>query len=232
MVVTIMTSNNWPSNLTQRPPACILPRNLMQSCQSFEKFYLSRHSGRRLTWQLALGNADVRVSFKIRKHDLNVSTYALIILLLFEDVVEHDTLTYEVLYLLTYILPFILFIFLYNNRKLGPKRHYLNRNLNGSYNRWLVPSSKYSRNTHLLAILMPKIPSLSITISCRLCNASKLTQYLPDQRLKTAKKEKRPKIVLMKNEGIRSTYVNFRSRSASSNCSFQYKGMCRAHYER
>ena len=40
-----------------------------------------------------MGNADVRVSFKSRKHDLNVSTYALIILLLFQDV---DDLTYEV----------------------------------------------------------------------------------------------------------------------------------------
>ncbi|KAF8135043.1 Cullin-domain-containing protein [Boletus edulis] len=68
---------------------------LSRSCKNFESFYLSRHSGRRLTWQPSLGNADVRVQFKARKHDLNVSTFALIILLLFEDVGDDGFLTYE-----------------------------------------------------------------------------------------------------------------------------------------
>jgi cullin 3 len=81
---------------------CVLPPILIQTCRSFEHFYLSRHSGRRLTWQPSLGNADVRVVFKSRKHDLNVATFALVILLLFEDLKEGDFLTYEVrwLYLL------------------------------------------------------------------------------------------------------------------------------------
>ena len=69
---------------------------MSKACQSFEQFYLSRHSGRRLTWQLYLGNADVRVRFKSRSHDLNVSTYALVILLLFENLEEEGFLTYEV----------------------------------------------------------------------------------------------------------------------------------------
>ena len=59
-------------------------------------FYLSRHSGRRLAWQLNLGNADIRVAFKQRKHDLNVSTLALVILLLFERLAEGEFLTFEV----------------------------------------------------------------------------------------------------------------------------------------
>ena len=62
----------------------------------FEKFYLSRHTGRKLTWQPALGNADVRVTFNARKHDLNVSTLALVILLLFENIADGETLSYEV----------------------------------------------------------------------------------------------------------------------------------------
>ena len=69
---------------------------MLKACQSFEQFYLSRYSGRRLTWQLHLGNADVRVAFKSRSHDLNVSTYALVILLLFENLEEEGFLTYEV----------------------------------------------------------------------------------------------------------------------------------------
>lgn len=96
MSVTVMTSNSWPNNLTHKPPVCNLPEIMFKSAKSFERFYLSRHSGRKLTWQLALGNADVKVAFKSRKHDLNVATFSLIILLLFEDVEDGDTLSYEV----------------------------------------------------------------------------------------------------------------------------------------
>jgi cullin 3 len=75
--------------------SCSLPPLLAKACKSFEQFYLSRHSGRKLTWQLSLGNADVQVTFKARKHDLNVSSFALAILLLFENVGEGESLTYE-----------------------------------------------------------------------------------------------------------------------------------------
>lgn len=47
-------------------------------------------------WQPGLGNADVRVRFRTRTHDLNISTYALVILLLFEDLGEDEVLPYEV----------------------------------------------------------------------------------------------------------------------------------------
>ncbi|KAH7884715.1 Cullin [Phlebopus sp. FC_14] len=91
--VTVMTSTFWPMSHTG--PTCIMPELLSRSCKSFEQFYLSRHSGRRLTWQPSLGNADIRVQFKARKHDLNVSTFALVILLLFENLGDDEFLTYE-----------------------------------------------------------------------------------------------------------------------------------------
>lgn len=75
---------------------CTLPPAMLTSCHAFEGFYLRRHSGRKLMWQAGLGNADVRVRFRARSHDLNVSTYALVVLLLFEDVGESEFLTYEV----------------------------------------------------------------------------------------------------------------------------------------
>jgi cullin 3 len=62
----------------------------------FQKYYDSRHNGRRLTWQGSLGTADVKVRFKARSHDLNVSTHALVVLLLFEDVRDEDSLSYAV----------------------------------------------------------------------------------------------------------------------------------------
>ncbi|KDR76203.1 hypothetical protein GALMADRAFT_225884 [Galerina marginata CBS 339.88] len=91
--VTIMTSNAWP--MTHSASTCLLPSEMAKSCKSFEKFYLSKHSGRRLTWQLSLGNADVLVNFRAKSHELNVSTFALVILLLFEDLDDNDFLTYS-----------------------------------------------------------------------------------------------------------------------------------------
>ena len=95
--VTVMTSHKWPNALTLKPLTCMLPNAMSKAAGSFERFYLSQHTGRRLTWQLSLGNADVKVAFKNRKHDLNVSTLALVILLLFEDVADGEFLTYEVI---------------------------------------------------------------------------------------------------------------------------------------
>ncbi|KAI0250273.1 Cullin-domain-containing protein [Lactifluus subvellereus] len=93
MSVIVMTSTFWP--MSYAPVPCTLPPLLVKASKSFEQFYLSRHSGRKLTWQPSLGNADVRVTFKTRKHDLNVSSLALVILLLFEDLGEGEFLTYE-----------------------------------------------------------------------------------------------------------------------------------------
>jgi hypothetical protein len=89
-----MTSTFWPT--TNSGATCNFPAELLQACGSFERFYNTRHSGRRLTWQPALGNADVKVAFKAKRHDLNVSTFALVILLLFEKLADDDFLTYEV----------------------------------------------------------------------------------------------------------------------------------------
>ena len=89
-----MTSTYWP--MSHSPSSCSVPNLLAKSCQSFEQFYLSRHSGRRLTWQYSLGSADIRAQFKARSHDLNVSTLALVILLLFEDIRDNDLLSYSV----------------------------------------------------------------------------------------------------------------------------------------
>lgn len=81
--VSVLTSTYWPIAAVQQ--ACIMPPSMVSARQAFEKFYQSRHSGRLLSWHPNLGSADVRVAFKNRKHELNVSTYALVILLLFDE---------------------------------------------------------------------------------------------------------------------------------------------------
>jgi cullin 3 len=101
--VTVMTANSWPLSYTGTP--CTLPESLSSLTKLFERFYLSQHSGRRLTWQPSQGNADVLVRFAAKSVTLNVSTYAMVILLLFEGVEEGGILTYEELASATSILP-------------------------------------------------------------------------------------------------------------------------------
>jgi cullin 3 len=92
--VIIMTTGAWPMN--HSPSPCILPAHLMRACKSFEQFYLSRHSGRRISWQYSLGHADLIARFKNRTHELNVTTFAMVILYLFEDLPDEEFLTYSV----------------------------------------------------------------------------------------------------------------------------------------
>merc|ERR1719350_589402 len=46
-------------------------------------FYLAKHTGRRLTWQPFYGSADVKATISESRHELNVSTYQMCILMLF-----------------------------------------------------------------------------------------------------------------------------------------------------
>lgn len=91
VAVTVLTSTFWPMNLSASPK-CIMPSVVSQSCKAFEQFYFDRHSGRRLTWQPQMGSSDIRANFKKGKHLLNVSTYSMVVLLLFN---QKDELSWD-----------------------------------------------------------------------------------------------------------------------------------------
>ncbi|KAJ1945094.1 hypothetical protein FBU59_002413, partial [Linderina macrospora] len=98
MSVSVLTPTFWPSFWSSGADSktdshVVLGEYLARSTDAFTKFYLDRHSGRRLTWQYAMGNADVKVHFGSRTHELNVSTYQMVILMLFAD--TDDSLTTE-----------------------------------------------------------------------------------------------------------------------------------------
>ncbi|KAJ2740808.1 hypothetical protein GGI20_005605 [Coemansia sp. BCRC 34301] len=68
------------------PKSVILPHGVLNdSVDAFSAYYLKHHSGRRLTWQYAMGNADLKVHFGARTYELNVSTYQMLVLLLFTN---------------------------------------------------------------------------------------------------------------------------------------------------
>ncbi|KAJ1281042.1 hypothetical protein BS78_04G278300 [Paspalum vaginatum] len=88
--VHILTTGSWP---TQPSPPCNLPTEILTVCEKFRAYYLGTHSGRRLTWQTNMGTADIKATFgKGQKHELNVSTYQMCVLMLFNNA---DGLTYR-----------------------------------------------------------------------------------------------------------------------------------------
>jgi cullin 3 len=88
--VHILTTGSWP---TQPSPPCNLPPEIVTVCEKFWAYYLGTHSGRRLTWQTNMGTADIKATVgKGQKHELNVSTYQMCVLMLFNSA---DGLTYK-----------------------------------------------------------------------------------------------------------------------------------------
>jgi cullin 3 len=85
--VDVLTTGYWPS---QNVPACTLPVVVQEAIDKFSKFYLDKHTGRKLSWQTSAGAAELRATFGSNRHELCVSTYQMCILLLFN---QTDTLT-------------------------------------------------------------------------------------------------------------------------------------------
>jgi cullin 3 len=112
--IQVLTTNHWPveavggsSKLEEGRENCTWPSEINTLQESFKAFYLKERNGRMLTWLPYLGNADVKVVFpkvpgkesgplsKLRRHELNCTTYAMIILLQFNDLPEGGSLTFE-----------------------------------------------------------------------------------------------------------------------------------------
>ncbi|KAL9113611.1 MAG: hypothetical protein Q9227_002349 [Pyrenula ochraceoflavens] len=106
--VSVLTSTMWPmehmirAEQEGRPQTkCTFPPAVDRVREGFEHFYLHKHNGRALSWQGHMGTADIRATFKkpgsskTSKHELNVSTYAMLVLLLFNDLAADEALSFE-----------------------------------------------------------------------------------------------------------------------------------------
>lgn len=107
--VNVLTSMTWPleafkANSEDDPDnkrQTIFPAAIDRVKLGFERFYAEKYSGRKLTWQSNMGDADMKATFpksnngKPRTHDINCSTYAMVILLLFNDLAPGQSLTLE-----------------------------------------------------------------------------------------------------------------------------------------
>jgi cullin 3 len=121
--INVLTSMTWPmesiggsgDNDEDRRPMCNFPPVVDKIKRGFEKFYSEKHSGRQLTWLPNMGSADVKAVFpkvpqkdgthKERRHELNVSTYGMVILLLFNELPADQHITFEEIQAQTNIPP-------------------------------------------------------------------------------------------------------------------------------
>lgn len=110
--INVLGGNNWPMEIMGRQADgqgradIIYPKAIQGTQESFFKFYCRHHEGRLLQWIGAAGTADIRCVFppvpgkgsalaKERTYDLSVSTYGMIILLMFNDLPEDQWLTFS-----------------------------------------------------------------------------------------------------------------------------------------
>lgn len=122
LAINVLTSMTWPletmgqaSDEDGNRPKCNYPPAIDRIKRGFEKYYNEKHSGRQLTWLANMGSADIKAtfprvqqkdgSFKERRHDINVSTYGMIILLLFNDLPADQYLSFEEIQAQTNIPP-------------------------------------------------------------------------------------------------------------------------------
>ena len=78
----VLTTGSWP---TTSAAMCALPVELEHSTRVFQEFYRTTHSGRNLAWHTSMGTADLRATFSGRKKEINVTTYQMCLLMLFND---------------------------------------------------------------------------------------------------------------------------------------------------
>lgn len=109
--INVLTSTIWPleafrggqtNEQQSKDSGVIFPPNLSMVKGGFEHFYNQKHSGRRLTWLSNMGDADIKATFprggkegKPRTHEVNCSTHAMLILLLFNDLPDGAKLSVE-----------------------------------------------------------------------------------------------------------------------------------------
>ncbi|VDN05738.1 unnamed protein product [Thelazia callipaeda] len=82
--VNVLTMGHWP---TYEYMDVAIPPVLAVYQEDFQKFYFSKHSGRKLQWQHSLGQLILRAQFSVVK-ELQVTMFQALVLLLFNEKVE------------------------------------------------------------------------------------------------------------------------------------------------
>ncbi|KAI8631975.1 Cullin-domain-containing protein [Xylariaceae sp. FL1651] len=113
--ISVLAGNNWPREVMGRSTGisaetklkATYPPEIQKLQNSFFEFYTKNRNGRVLTWVGSAGSAEVKCNFpkipgkssgplsKDRRYEINVSTYGMIVLMLFNDIKEDEWLSFE-----------------------------------------------------------------------------------------------------------------------------------------
>ncbi|POS86595.1 hypothetical protein EPUL_004218 [Erysiphe pulchra] len=113
--INVLTTNYWPIESMGGGSAvradrvrvpCIWPSEIALLQESFKRYYLKERNGRQITWLGFLGSADIRCFFpkvpgkegslgRDRRHEITVPTYGMVVLLLFNNVADGESLSFE-----------------------------------------------------------------------------------------------------------------------------------------
>ncbi|KAL7901283.1 Cullin [Trichoderma sp. SZMC 28014] len=112
--VNVLTTNYWPQEVMGRSVQledaprmqCTYPQEVKRLQASFEQFYLTNRNGRKLTWIGTTGSADIKCTFpaiegksgplaRERRYEINVPTFGMIVLMLFNDLKDGESLSFE-----------------------------------------------------------------------------------------------------------------------------------------
>ncbi|KAL2919457.1 hypothetical protein HK105_201103 [Polyrhizophydium stewartii] len=97
LFVHTLTNTFWPMS-APTATTCHFPAEIAAVMAQFQRFYMSRHSGRRLAWMQHMGTADIRAHFERGRKELSVSTFAMVVLLkAFNDMSSNEPVSFETL---------------------------------------------------------------------------------------------------------------------------------------
>ena len=88
--VMVLGTNFWPLN----PPShdFVIPREILQTYDRFQKYYQTKHSGRKLTWLWNYSKNELRTNYLNQKYILMTSSYQIAVLLQYN---QNDTMSLE-----------------------------------------------------------------------------------------------------------------------------------------
>ncbi|KAL9106133.1 MAG: hypothetical protein Q9227_008781 [Pyrenula ochraceoflavens] len=88
----VLSSAAWP---TYPDVTVNIPPSISKSMLNFEQHYKAKYQGRKLTWKHALSHCQLRAKFPKGNKEIVVSGFQAIVLLLFNDVADGSSLSYE-----------------------------------------------------------------------------------------------------------------------------------------
>ncbi|KAJ5782392.1 hypothetical protein N7457_004166 [Penicillium paradoxum] len=89
--VNVLSAASWP---TYPDVPVRIPSSIARSINKFETFYHTKHTGRKLTWKHQLAHCQLTANFPLGKKNLVVSSFQAIVLLLFNDIPDGESMQY------------------------------------------------------------------------------------------------------------------------------------------